>query len=316
MKKVLVVDDVPDNIELLRFDLEDDDFEVITASSGQECLKLAPLACPAIILLDIQMPGIDGIATLTRLKSNDITADIPVIMVSAEKGDDAIIQSLDLGAHDYVRKPIEYSILAARMRSALKLVEAKHHLEHANKELERLATLDFLTNTHNRRSFFNLAEGEFARFKRHHRDLSVIMLDADRFKSINDDYGHAAGDRALQALANTCRSLCRETDILSRLGGEEFALCCPETPLEGAAILAERIREACENAVIETDSGSLRFTVSIGITAATESDDDFAQVLNRADMLLYQAKHSGRNRTIASLQQPSSQGANALKNEI
>lgn len=303
MKKVLVVDDVLGSIELLRFDLEDDGFEVIGASSGLECLKLAPLVWPDIILLDIQMPGIDGIATLSRLKTNPITSDIPVITVSVDQSIEAIIQSLDIGAHDYVRKPIEYAILAARMRSAIKLTETQRKLEHANKKLEHLATQDPLTDTNNRRSFIKLSGAEFSKCRRHGHTLSLLMLDADNFKNINDKYGHAAGDVALKHLVDTCKTVCRETDIIGRIGGEEFAICCPDTGLEGAQTVAERIRQACESSTIEVESSQDQFsyTVSIGVTSLAEDDTDIIATLGRADILLYQAKHKGRNRSIASL---------------
>lgn len=304
MKKVLIVDDAADNIELLRFDLEDDGFEVLAANSGMECLKLAPLTWPDIILLDIQMPEIDGIATLSRLKTNEITRDIPVIMVSADNSHETIIQTLDLGAHDFVEKPIDYPILAARMRAAIKLTDAQRKLEHANKELERLVTMDFLTNTNNRRNFFKLAETEFAKSRRHKRKLCMLMLDADHFKQINDRYGHAAGDLALQSLADICRSLCRETDIIGRMGGEEFAICCPETDLDGALIVADRIRETCEMTELQTDNGDFKFTVSVGVTSYAENDADVSVTLNRADLLLYQAKHTGRNKCVASHHKP------------
>lgn len=314
MKKVLVVDDVVGSIELLRFDLEDDGFEVIGAGSGLECLKLAPLIWPDIILLDIQMPGIDGIATLSRLKTNPITSDIPVIMVSADQSTEAIIQSLDIGAHDYVRKPIEYAILAARMRSAMKLTETQRKLEHVNKELERLATQDPLTRTNNRRSFFNLAGAEFRKCRRHGHTLSVLMLDADNFKNINDQYGHAAGDVALKHLVDTCKTVCRETDIIGRIGGEEFAICCPETRLISAQTVAERIRRACESSMIEIEGDHRQFsyTVSIGVTSLVEGDSDINATLGRADILLYQAKHKGRNQSIASIQ---NEPLNDLPNE-
>lgn len=304
MKKVLIVDDAADNIEILRFDLEDDGFEVLAATNGMECLKLAPLTCPDIILLDILMPEIDGIATLSRLKTNDLTSDIPVIMVSADNSHESIIQTLDLGAHDFVEKPIDYPILAARIRAAIKLTDAQRKLEHANKELKRLVTMDFLTDTNNRRNFFKLAEAEFAKSRRHKRKFCLLMLDADQFKQINDRYGHVAGDLALQSLAEICRSLCRETDIIGRVGGEEFAICCPETDLEGARIVAERIRETCETTELQTENGNFKFTISIGVTSYADEDTNLSATLNRADLLLYQAKHTGRNKCIAADHKP------------
>lgn len=300
MTKILVVDDVEDNIVLLTFDLEDDGFEVEAARSGQECLEMVDHEKPDMILLDIRMPGISGLETLEILKKNELTRTIPVIMVSATSGDHSVIRALDLGAHDFVSKPIEYPVLAARMRSALRLVQAKKDLERANSELERLATRDSLTGVNNRRSFFRLADSELAKAVRHERELALLMIDADHFKMINDSFGHSAGDEALITITEVCQSACRESDILARLGGEEFAICCPDTELEGAYALAERIRKQTENTVIEHNGSVFSITLSIGITTLIpEQEKSITEVLQRADNLLYQAKEMGRNRSIA-----------------
>ena len=295
MAKVLVVDDAEDNIELLRFDLEDDGFEVISANSGLKCLELIPDHWPDIVLLDIQMPGIDGQETLKRIKQNTLTADVPVIMVSAQTTHESVIHSLDMGAHDFVHKPIEYPILAARMRSALHLVEAQQKLERANKKLEQLATRDSLTGINNRRNFFKLADAEFSKVKRYERPMSIMMLDGDEFKLINDKYGHAAGDEALLNIVRAIISESRESDVYGRIGGEEFAICCPDTDAKGAAVLAERIRVNCENHKIPSPKGDFVCTVSIGIAPVSPTDADVQLALGKADHMLYEAKRNGRN---------------------
>ncbi|WP_075188362.1 GGDEF domain-containing response regulator [Teredinibacter haidensis] len=300
MTKVLVVDDVEDNVVLLTFELEDEGFEVIAAYNGQQCLDKVHEEKPDIILLDIRMPGISGLDTLEQLKANEHTRDIPVIMVSANTADNSIIQALDLGAHDFVSKPIEYPVLSARMRSALRLINARRALVKANEELERLATQDPLTHTYNRRHFFALSEAEYSKSLRHNRPLSVLMIDVDLFKAINDTYGHAAGDTALIALTECCRLATRDSDIFGRLGGEEFALTCPDADLEGAVALAERIRQSCEELTIDAPDGKpFSMTLSIGVTTIAAEDNDFSHTLQRADKLLYQAKALGRNRSVS-----------------
>lgn len=302
MTKVLVVDDVEDNIVLLTFELEDEGFDVIPASSGQACLEMVERDTPDIILLDMRMPGISGLETLEQLKADERTRDIPVIMVSASTADSSVIKALDIGAHDFISKPIEYPVLSARMRSALRLVNARHALIKANEELERLATEDPLTNTYNRRHYFTLSEVEYAKTRRHNRPLSVLMIDADLFKAINDTYGHAAGDQALRVLTECCRQASRESDILGRLGGEEFAITCPDADLDGALALAERIRESCEKRETKAPNNKVfSFTVSIGVTAIIDTDENFSQALQRADNILYRAKAEGRNRSLAEL---------------
>ncbi|WP_185232345.1 diguanylate cyclase [Teredinibacter franksiae] len=300
MTKVLVVDDVEDNIVLLTFELEDEGFEVIAAHNGRECLELVQEVVPDIILLDIRMPGISGLETLEQLKADERTREIPVIMVSANTGDNSIVRALDLGAHDFVSKPIEYPVLSARMRSALRLVTARRALVKANEELERLATQDPLTDSYNRRHFFTLSEAEFSKSRRHGRPLSVLMIDVDLFKAINDTYGHASGDTALRVLTECCRLATRESDVLGRIGGEEFALACPDADLEGAFALAERIRQSCEEQKIKTEDGEVfSITLSVGVTTIADQDLRFDQLLQRADNLLYQAKAMGRNRSVA-----------------
>jgi len=301
MTKVLVVDDVEDNIVLLTFELEDEGFDVIAAHSGQSCLERVENDNPDIILLDLRMPGISGLETLEQLKADERTRDIPVIMISASTSDNSVIRALDIGAHDFVSKPIEYPVLSARMRSALRLVNARRALIKANDELERLATEDPLTNTYNRRHYFSLSEIEYSKSRRHNRQLSVLMIDADLFKAINDTYGHAAGDQALRALTDCCRQASRKSDVLGRLGGEEFAITCPDADINGAFALAERIRQSCEEGVIQVNNDkTISFTVSIGVTMITDTDENFDQILQRADNMLYQAKSLGRNRTVAS----------------
>lgn len=299
MTKVLIVDDVEDNIALLSFELEDDGFDVISAENGMDCITLAKESTPDIILLDIMMPGIDGIETLRRLKSDDKTRKIPVLMVSASSEDNRVVEALDIGAHDFVSKPIVYSVLSARMRSALRLRQAKKELENANKELARLASEDPLTNIYNRRYFYLLTEAEISKSTRHHHQISMLMIDVDMFKNVNDIYGHPAGDEALRNLTRCCQMIKRSSDILGRVGGEEFALSCPHTDLPGAYLIAERLRETCQNQKIEIDGHSFSITLSIGVTEYKESDKNMEEFIHRADKLLYKAKNQGRNRTIA-----------------
>ncbi len=295
MAKVLVVDDIEDNIKLLCYNLEDDGHLVVTADNGEACLAQAKQHAPDIILLDMMMPGLSGTETLEQLKQTPNLANIPVIMVSANDDDDAIIGAIDIGAHDYIAKPFIYPVLAARMRSALRLKESQEALEAANQTLSNLASLDPLTEIYNRRYFFNLANVEFAKAQRHQHPLSVIMLDVDHFKKINDSFGHGAGDQALVKLTSYCQDTGRESDIISRFGGEEFAICCADTDIKGAMALAERIRKTIEDASFEFEGHNIQFTASLGVTSLQPSDHEFEELISRADKYLYEAKNAGRN---------------------
>ena len=170
-----------------------------------------------------------------------------------------------------------------------------HELMGNNLNLARLASTDPLTETYNRRHFFELGDTELARATRHQRPLSVIMLDVDRFKAINDTYGHSAGDQALIALAQLCKQVGRGSDIIARFGGEEFAICCPDTYSEGARALAERLREQVEAMQLEIDGKTIAFTISLGVATAGNEDTSLEGLLKRADKLMYQAKNDGRN---------------------
>jgi diguanylate cyclase (GGDEF)-like protein len=297
MTRVLIVDDIQDNLELLRGDLEDDGYEVTAATSGPECLKAAQVAGVDAILLDLNMPGMNGKDTLRRLKSSEGTSGIPVIMVSANDEEADVIGCLDLGAQDYVSKPYAYPILAARLRGSVRLVEQQRQLATLTAQLVELATTDGLTGASNRRHFTQRAAAELACHQRSQRAASLLLFDADHFKHVNDTLGHATGDLALQVIAQALCGEARDADLVGRIGGEEFAICCPDTDAAGAAALAERIRARIERTVVRDGEPALRLTVSVGVTTAL-AGDDLATWLARADRLMYQAKSEGRNRVV------------------
>jgi diguanylate cyclase (GGDEF)-like protein/PAS domain S-box-containing protein len=163
-------------------------------------------------------------------------------------------------------------------------------------ELQLMASTDPLTGLLNRRRFLEQAETEFLRSQRYRHELAVLMLDIDHFKVINDTHGHFVGDQVLIALSRTSENLLRDIDLMGRWGGEEFVFLMPETPLAGAAILAERLREELARLAVDTAAGTVRFTVSAGVVARSECDTGITDIMQRADSALYAAKHDGRNR--------------------
>jgi diguanylate cyclase (GGDEF)-like protein len=167
-------------------------------------------------------------------------------------------------------------------------------------KVNELATTDGLTGLNNRRSFFELAENEFDRFKRYKYPLSAFMIDIDHFKKVNDTYGHAIGDKVLVHLAQKLRDLLRNADIIGRYGGEEFVVLLPESNLEASTKVAERIRKTIEAETIKTDKfGDISITISIGVSNFTSKAEDLASVIDNADKALYEAKKDGRNRVVA-----------------
>lgn len=295
MDRILIVDDFAENIACLTMLLEEEDFDIVSTNSGVRCLMIArSRPKPALILLDINMPVVDGLETLKILRSHSSTADIPVIMVSGNDSEDNVIKALNIGALDFVRKPIVYPILFARIQSALRLSKAQIELKKANVTLKELATSDPLTNCYNRRHFYALCVKELAKASRSLFPTAIMMIDIDHFKGINDKFGHESGDDALKKLVFCCSNVCRSSDIFGRVGGEEFAILCPETDQVGATELAEKLRAACEDMVIDSRNLCFSITISIGVVAIVPGEH-LNDALKRADTLLYRAKRIGRN---------------------
>ncbi|MEE2732452.1 MAG: diguanylate cyclase [Pseudomonadota bacterium] len=299
---VLIVDDVPANLDVLVENLQQEDIELVVALSGEEGYRLANEIKPDLILLDIMMPGIDGYETCRRLKANRETTDIPVVFLTAKDNERDIEQGLCLGAVDYISKPFSMPILKARLRNHLAL-------KHKSNLLLQLACTDELTRVANRRHFDYVFERELARAQRNHSALSVIMIDVDHFKKYNDYYGHPEGDRCLRQVSRALSSILhRPADLLARYGGEEFIVLLPETDAQGAMEIAEKLRQAVFDLSIphkHAECGN-RVTISLGLSAYTsltqltpQTTQTSADLLNSADKALYQAKSSGRNRFVA-----------------
>ena len=298
MAKILVVDDLPENRQLLQYDLEDDHHQVTTASGGKEALELIEKMSPDLVLLDLVMPEISGLDVVRTLRNAGRLSRLPVIMISASDVNKNIVAALDMGAHDFVLKPYHYAVLAARIRSALRLKESQDKLEQANEALLRLASLDSLTSLNNRRSFLQLCKSEISKAYRFRRDLGLLMIDVDHFKAVNDNFGHAMGDQALKDLAGILKANTRESDIVARIGGEEFAVCCPDTPVQGLLSVAERVRIQMSESEINFQGNSCKITLSIGFAALKPPDKTIAALMNRADSALYTAKQNGRNKVV------------------
>lgn len=295
MAKILLIDGASGDAGMLKQELQTAGYSVARLS-GKEGLDQAERISPDLVLLD--MPAGDGVENLRQLKSRPLVHSIPIILLSSSNDEDLIIRALDWGAYDYVSKPVIYPVLTARIRAALRLRENQQLLAQANRDLAKLASQDPLTGVYNRRHFLQRADAEFTQADRHRRPLAIIMLDVDEFKAVNDRYGHSMGDSALIELTVICANNIRHADFIGRLGGEEFAVCCPDADLAGAERMAERIREAIDQQPIYHHEHSCSMTVSLGVTAFRDSDANLEEFLERADRLLYQAKEQGRNRVV------------------
>lgn len=296
---ILAVDDTKSNIEILLRHLGKR-YNIIPALSGQKALDIAQKKQIDLILLDIVMPGLDGYGVCTLLKENEFTRAIPVIFITAQTGEDAIEKAYDAGGIDYVTKPFRPRELLARIKRELTLQQLIKDLQASKEELRILATTDPMTKLYNRRSFANICANLLAQSKRQAQDMALLMIDIDKFKTINDAHGHDVGDTVIITMAETLRSMSRKGDIVCRYGGEEFVLLLPNTPIGGACTLGEKIRQHIEALIVHTESGGqLHFTASIGAAQVdVQAEKNLEPALKRADIALYQAKEGGRNQLV------------------
>lgn len=290
---ILVVDDSPINRRVVGKSLDQLGYTAVFAHNGFQAIEQFKSARPDLVLLDLIMPDMDGLEVCDALKA--INPEVPVIFLTASNEQEHLLKAFEQGAVDYLTKPFNQLELMARVKTHLMLKYAFSELKTALIEMERLAKTDALTGLLNRRSLFESAIQEFSRAQRYSRHLSVLMLDIDHFKHINDTYGHQAGDIVIQAVATILQETLRETDVLGRYGGEEFVVVLPETALEPALAVAERIRCQIYDRAISSDTSSLHITASIGIATFSTGTSSIDEMLKQADRALYQAKSKGRN---------------------
>lgn len=266
---------------------------------------------PSIILQDLVMPDVDGLTLLAAYRDNPVTRDIPVIVLSSRDAPEIKREAFTRGANDYLVKlpdPIE---LIARVKAHSRsyhtqgeLRSLQRQLEASNAVLKQLSTQDALTGIPNRRHFDELLTKEWRRCLRSYKNLGLVLIDVDGFKSFNDHYGHPEGDRCLQQVAQALsKAMLRPGDVVARYGGEEFAVILPETDLEGSMAVAERLRQVVSSLHITHEHSPCadHVTISLGIAACIPSlKANVADLISESDQALYRAKRGGRNRSIGS----------------
>lgn len=307
--EILLVDDDPLMLARLSKHLKSHGYGVTALRDGETALAYALEHESRIIVTDWHMQPMDGLQLCKHLRSLDLGKSLYIIMLTADESEDALVEAFDAGMDDYVVKPPSMKVLTARIRAGQRIVGLQRKLERehrqierfsaelaaANRRLELMAYTDQLTELPNRRYAMGRLEQEWTCALRFSRPLSVMVMDLDRFKSINDGLGHDAGDRALAHAARIMRASVRASDIVCRLGGEEFLVIALNT--DGAAALqsAERIRQAIENRQPESLGLPRPLTVSIGVASTSGPSPDWKDLIKMADQALYQAKESGRN---------------------
>ena len=296
---ILVVEDSLTSVAVISRDLREY-YTLLHAHDGEEAWEML-LADPRIelVITDVQMPRITGqqLLKMIRLSPETRISSLPVIVMTTAEDDAEKHLAFLNGANDFLNKPVDSLEMQARVNVHHRLARTIRELEESKKLLAELATTDSLTKLKNRRLFYTQAEQNLTACRRFGKDMSLLLLDIDLFKKVNDTFGHHAGDEVLVRVANLLSHMVRAVDTVARFGGEEFAVLMPETNRLGAAVLGERIRAAIEREQINVDGQHIPVTVSIGITTlAAEHVESIDQLLNIADQRLYLAKNSGRNR--------------------
>jgi diguanylate cyclase (GGDEF)-like protein len=291
--RILVAEDSLVVRAVVREQLEEQGYDVVEAEDGESALAQAFDMRPDAILLDIEMPGMNGYEVLTRLKTDPDLADIPIVFLTGHTSTADMVEALRAGAHDYLKKPFEPAELMARIAGAVRIKRLQDELRVRNSELDLLSRIDGLTGLHNRRHIDETLEKVGASALRHGQPLSVLIFDIDHFKHVNDTYGHPGGDLVLVEFARRLRLVARVNDVVGRWGGEEFVIVAPQTDLDGALNLGERARVDIAADPIQVGDEQAWVTVSVGCAAGVERA---ALLVAKADAALYRSKANGRNR--------------------
>lgn len=289
---ILVVDDDAGTIQWLGRVLGDVG-KVRFATRGADAVALARKVTPDLVLLDGQMPGMDGFEVCAKLKADPDFAHVPVIFVTSSHDEAFEVRGFEVGAVDFIRKPVNPTLLLARVRAQLRF-------KRMTDEMHARATVDVLTGVANRRRFDAALETELNRARRSKEPLSLLFVDVDHFKLFNDRYGHPAGDVCLAAVAKTLVDAClRPADLVARYGGEEFMVLLPATTATGAEEVARRIVAGLSRLALPHDASPTAPHVSVSGGIATEAKplpDSASSLIEAADVALYEAKTAGRAR--------------------
>ena len=308
--RILAVDDAPVSLRLLVHHLTRDGHTVAQATDGRQALSMAMADPPQLVVTDWMMPEMDGIDFCKALRRTTIGRNMYVLVLTGREDEERVVEAFDAGADDYVCKPFNPEILLARVRAGQRMIELREQVELdrrdrqrqvaemavLNRKLQAAALTDVLTELPNRRYAMKRLDQDLSTLQRAGGSMTVMMLDIDHFKRVNDEHGHDVGDHVLRETALALRKTCRKGDVVCRLGGEEFLVICSTSDLASARSSAERIRQAVEQNVIQMADFQRAITVSIGIAEVDEGLQTVDALLKEADLQVYRAKESGRNR--------------------
>ncbi len=306
--KILLVEDSATLRHALCSYIEQAQHKAVVAKTGEEALQLIENDSFDLIIMDVEMPGLNGFETTRLMREWFGDHWVPIIFVTGKSDDNSVCEGIEAGGDDYLTKPISQVILNAKIRAMERIVTMRNQMNALNAELEALSQRDSLTQLYNRRTFDELAAKQWSSVNRYNRPTSVLMMDVDHFKKFNDRYGHPAGDDCLQRVAQAIKSrVHRPDDIVARYGGEEFIVLLPDTDFDGAITVGNAVREAVQNLKIPHESSSTGqfVTTSVGVACSDSINGaDLETLVATADKALYQAKQQGRNRVYARKEQP------------
>ncbi len=296
-RPILVLDEDPDTLELMLEPLRWEGYDVRGLSSPKEASEFLNYWKPQMIIVDPDFSDQDGLQYLNSLSNYLDTTSL--IVVSSDNSPERIAQCLDMGASDYIVAPFIPTEFLARVRAQLRFRDAKEELVEANQKLLELVDIDDLTGLFNMRSIYQKLEFELERAKRFNRTVTVVMIDMDRFKTVNDGHDHLFGSYVLSEVGKIIRASTRNVDIPARYGGDEFLIILSETPLSGVEFFCERLRKRVEQTTFSQGKDSIQLTLSIGHASFKVADQINAkELVRKADLALYRAKNDGRNRVV------------------
>ena len=295
--RILLAEDEPAFRSLLSQLLTTWGYEVVVAQNGREAWQaLQAEDAPRLAILDWKMPGMDGVTLCRKIREREDESYIYIIFLTAQQGDQDLVTGMEAGADDFLTKPFKHQELRMRLRAGRRIIELQNQLLGARKALQIKASQDSLTGLWNHEEILTILRRELARAERETEAVSVIMVDLDHFKTINDTYGHLAGDAVLRTIARKLQSLIRSYDSIGRYGGEEFLFVLPECSPTQALTFAERLRLGIKNETLMIAGATISVTISAGLaTSCGGVSCDPDSLVGAADAALYRAKESGRN---------------------
>ncbi len=297
--QILVIDDNRLIREMVSAIIADEGYTPFTATGAQEAHAVLDTTDIDLILMDVEMPDVDGFELTRQIRQRLKEHWIPIIFLTGKANQEHLVEGIDAGGDDYLNKPVNSIVLSAKIRAMARIAQMKAALDEANQQLLKLTHLDALTGAINRRGMDEALDRAWRITQREKTDLSLVLIDIDHFKAYNDNYGHPQGDICLQTFSQIIQAqLFRAGDLLARYGGEEFILILPNTPIEGALLLCERIIAALAEANLphSFSDTSPHVTASFGISSTQSTAESTSQLIEQADKALYVSKESGRNR--------------------